>query len=83
MLNIIGREDEDPPVFVAVSTIFSPNVSSGDRFVKVTDGRGVRELSMEGDIDTPLRVNVYAVAPTPPVHCRVNPDTLFSVDDVI
>ncbi len=83
VLKMIGREDEKPPVFIAATTIFSPNLRSGDRFVKVACGRGVRELSMEGDMDTPLRVNEYEVAPTPPVHCRVNPDTLFNVDDVI
>jgi len=83
VLNVIGRDEEDPPVFIAVTTIFSPNVKSGDRFENVTDGVAVSELSVEGVMDTPLRVNAYEVAPTPPVHCRVNPDTLISEDDDI
>jgi hypothetical protein len=83
VLKMIGTDDEEPPVFIAVTTIFSPNVSSGDTYVNVADGTAVRELSVEGLMDTPLRVNEYEVAPTPPVQFNTNPDTPFSTDDVI
>jgi hypothetical protein len=46
VLNVIGREEEEPPVFSAVTTKFSPNVKSGDIFLNVTDGVAVSEESI-------------------------------------